>query len=78
MALPEEESGETTITDRDVLIELAGMALSNDELAATDILERLEQLGRSDVVEEAREMQAVLEAAEEDGDPEETSETEEP
>jgi hypothetical protein len=60
------ESEEGTMTDHDVILEIAVMCLQEDDATAEDVLSRLTELGRSDLLEEAREMQAVLEAAEDE------------
>lgn len=54
------------MTDHDVILEIAVMCLQEDDATAEDVLSRLTELGRSDLLEEAREMQAVLEAAEDE------------
>lgn len=61
------------MTDRDVLLEILGMALSDPETSALDVIERVEHL-RPELVEEARAIQGVLDEVGDDLDPTEPTE----
>jgi hypothetical protein len=73
-ALAEEER---ELTDHDVLREILTLALSDSDMTSADVIERVEQLGRPDLIEEARAMQELIEATDDEDEDDEEDEPEE-
>lgn len=51
------------LTSDDLLVEVIGMCLREPSMTGADILTALEQLGATEALEEARELNALLEEA---------------